>query len=325
MWARGRRGWAVVALVAFATAAAVVGAFGGAFDSAPATPAQTAAKTEALAPPVTSPGTTAKAKAKVKAKARGPSTPTRTSAAQQGAGRPSTGRSARSSVSPQTKNPLAPAVSSGVASPAAIQGCRDTLIATVRRDGVPARRAPSRSAPIIQIFNRTSPLGAPQVFVVDRVRSHAGYIWFHVELPIRPNGSTGWVRADGVSVSKTPYGLTLDRRRYTLTLFVGCKAQHVFRVGIGTGSTPTPVGRFYLASLLQLPDPNTVYGPYAYGLSGFSDVLKTWSYGGIIGLHGTNDPSSIGRKSSHGCIRLHDRDILRLVRILPLGTPILII
>jgi L,D-transpeptidase catalytic domain len=308
-------GWAVGALVAFAAAAAIVGALGGAFDGGPATPK--AAKTKVVGP-VASPSTTAQTKAP------GPVTPPSTIPARQ-SHRPRTNGRSSGSTAPGTKSTSSPAASSSVASPAAANGCRDTMIATVRRNYVPARRWPSQAGAIVHTFNRTSPLGAPQVFVVDRVRSHAGHRWFHVQLPIRPNGSKGWVRADGVSVSKTDYGLTLDRRTFTLTLYVGCKPEGRFPVGIGTGSTPTPVGRFYLASLLQLPTSNSVYGPYAYGLSGFSDVLTTWSFGGIIGLHGTNDPSSIGRQSSHGCIRLYNRDILRLVRILPLGTPILIV
>jgi lipoprotein-anchoring transpeptidase ErfK/SrfK len=95
-------------------------------------------------------------------------------------------------------------------------------------------------------------------------------------------------------------------------------------VGIGTGETPTPVGTFYLAGLFKPPDTTTVYGVSIYTLSGFSEVLTNWQLGGIIGLHGTNDPTSIGRDASHGCIRMLNRDILSLERILPLGTPIVI-
>ena len=83
-------------------------------------------------------------------------------------------------------------------------------------------------------------------------------------------------------------------------------------------------GTFYLASLLRPPTPDSVYGTYAYGLSGYSNVIRDWRWGGLIGLHGTNDPSSVGRYTSHGCIRMFNRDIGRLVRILPLGTPITI-
>jgi lipoprotein-anchoring transpeptidase ErfK/SrfK len=107
-----------------------------------------------------------------------------------------------------------------------------------------------------------------------------------------------------------------------LKLYAGCGLVKTYRVGIGTGRTPTPRGQFYLTSLIELPDRGTIYGPYAYGLSGYSEVLDTWRFGGIIGLHGTNDSSSIGRGSSHGCIRMNNRDIRELVKILPLGTPI---
>ena len=79
---------------------------------------------------------------------------------------------------------------------------------------------------------------------------------------------------------------------------------------------------FLVRGVPKLPDPGTVYGPYAYGLSGFSDVLKTWRYGGIIGLHGTNDPSSIGDRRSHGCIRMYNHGIEELVPFLPRGTPV---
>jgi lipoprotein-anchoring transpeptidase ErfK/SrfK len=63
-----------------------------------------------------------------------------------------------------------------------------------------------------------------------------------------------------------------------------------------------------------------VYGAYAYGLSAYSKVIRDWEGGGIVGLHGTNDPTSIGRRVSHGCIRMRNADIRALVRILPLGT-----
>jgi len=173
------------------------------------------------------------------------------------------------------------------------------------------------------MFDRKTVLGAPQVFVIQsEVVGERGTSWFRVVLPIRPNGTRGYIPTASLSLGKTSYRLELDRRRFRLHLFRGCDLVATYRVGIGTGKTPTPVGSFYLASLLKLPDPHTIYGPYAYGLSGFSDILKAWAFGGIIGLHGTNDPSSIGRQYSHGCIRMMNGDIRRLVKLLPLGTPI---
>ena len=76
---------------------------------------------------------------------------------------------------------------------------------------------------------------------------------------------------------------------------------------------------FFLNSLLR-PPPGSIYGEFTYGLSAYSDVIRNWKGGGIVGIHGTNDPSSIGRRVSHGCIRLRNADIARLVRTLPLGT-----
>jgi L,D-transpeptidase catalytic domain len=200
---------------------------------------------------------------------------------------------------------------------------RDSLVGTQVVKQTVARVSPRSASRPIHTFARISPLGVPQVFLLHKqVLGQDGEPWFRALLPVRPNGTTGFIRGKDLTVSATPYRLTLDRQRFRLQLRRGCAVARTFRVGIGTGSTPTPVGRFYLTSLFKLPDSGSVYGPYAYGLSGYSEVLKSWKLGGIIGLHGTNDPGSIGRRSSHGCIRLHNRDIRALVKILPLGTPI---
>lgn len=91
---------------------------------------------------------------------------------------------------------------------------------------------------------------------------------------------------------------------------------------VGTGDTPTPVGSFYLTELLA--PTNSGYGPYAYGISAFSDVLNSFGGGpGQIGMHSTDDSGSI-EAASHGCIRLSNDDITYLAGILPLGTPITI-
>lgn len=208
-------------------------------------------------------------------------------------------------------------------SPTAPACARESLIGTLVAQRTVARTSPRPSARSIRSFTRISSLGAPQVFLLEEeVLGVDRETWFRALLPIRPNGTSGFIRGRDLRVTSTPFRLELDRRRFRLRLWQGCTLVRTMRVGIGTGNTPTPVGRFYLTSLFKLPDPGTVYGPYAYGLSGFSEVLRSWKLGGIIGLHGTNDPRSIGHRSSHGCIRLNNRDIRMLVRILPAGTPI---
>jgi lipoprotein-anchoring transpeptidase ErfK/SrfK len=198
-----------------------------------------------------------------------------------------------------------------------------TLIGRVTREQVAARARPSSTAPVIERFGKRNVYGAPQVFdIVEAVRGPGGSLWYEALLPVRPNGTTGFVPSASITLRRTPYRLRIDRSSFRLELWKGCRLEERFRIGIGTGPTPTPVGRFFLVALLKPPTPDSIYGPYAYGLSAFSDHLPDWEGGGVIGLHGTNDPSSIGRRSSHGCIRMRNVDIRRLVEVLPLGTPI---
>ena len=162
--------------------------------------------------------------------------------------------------------------------------------------------------------------GAPLVFLV-RERDIS---WLKVLLPVRPNGSTGWIHADQVNLASDFFRVVVELNGHRISVYDRGLLVHQEPIGVGRAETPTPGGEYYLAELLQPPNPNGPYGPFAYGLSGFSDVLTNWRLGGIIGLHGTNDPSSIGRNASHGCIRMRNADILRLERLLPLGTPIVI-
>ena len=97
-------------------------------------------------------------------------------------------------------------------------------------------------------------------------------------------------------------------------------------VGVGRAVTPTPSGTYYVVSRIRPLDPGSVYGAFAFGLSAHSNVYARFGFGGDgrIGLHGTNDPSGVGHDVSHGCIRMTNAAILRLARLLPLGTPVAI-
>jgi lipoprotein-anchoring transpeptidase ErfK/SrfK len=164
--------------------------------------------------------------------------------------------------------------------------------------------------------------GAPLALLVQHYQPD----WLQVALPVRPNGSAGWIRTNDVRLAATPYAVTVDRASHLLTVFKDGSPAKTYPVGIGTGGTPTPTGSFYLADLLRPANPNGPYGPYAFGLSGFSDVLTTFNGAdGIIGLHGTNQPGLVGTDVSHGCIRLRNADIVELAETLPVGTPITII
>jgi lipoprotein-anchoring transpeptidase ErfK/SrfK len=171
-------------------------------------------------------------------------------------------------------------------------------------------------------FSSRLPSGAQQTFLLVNRRSG----WLQIELPVRPNGSSGWVRETDARLAGLRYGIKVSRGAHTLRLYDRERLMHTYPVGIGTKETPTPGGLYYLAELLRPPNPNGAYGPYAYGLSGFSDVIHHFNGGdGVIGLHGTNQPSKVGTDVSHGCIRMHNKDITTLVRLLPLGTPVRIV
>jgi lipoprotein-anchoring transpeptidase ErfK/SrfK len=147
--------------------------------------------------------------------------------------------------------------------------------------------------------------------------------WLQVELPVRPNGSTGWVPESSVRLMWTPYRIGVSIARHTLVLYNRGRAVFHTRAGVGARSTPTPRGTFYLTTLLKQPRRDGPYGPYAFGLSAFSPVLKHFAGGpGEIGLHGTNDPSSVGHSVTHGCIRVANSVITMLAKRIPLGTPI---
>ena len=144
-----------------------------------------------------------------------------------------------------------------------------------------------------------------------------------VLLPVRPNGSQGWVRTADVKLFQHDYRITVSTGSHELRVYRAGKVVMRAPVGLGTGTTPTPGGVFYVKELIRPTNPKGAYGPYAYGLSGYSDVLDEFLGGrGEIGIHGTNDPGSVGRSVSHGCIRMRNADITKLTTLLPLGVPV---
>jgi lipoprotein-anchoring transpeptidase ErfK/SrfK len=220
------------------------------------------------------------------------------------------------SVSPTPSSPGSPV-------PVARACARPTLIGTVRIPKATARVAAGPRAKTVATFARVNPQGATQVFDLDEtVTGVDGKTWYRALLPMRPNGTKGFIPASALRLTQTSYRIDVNQARFKLTLWNGCRVVGRFPIGFGKIGTPTPIGRFYLISLMRPPVANTVYGPYAFGLSAYSNAITNWRWGGVIGLHGTNDPSSIGKRMSHGCVRMRNRDITRLAKMLPLGTPI---
>lgn len=220
-------------------------------------------------------------------------------------------------------DPVEPAFVPGAPRPLA--DTRDlTYFAPVRRPTV-ARAEPSRSAaPVAELTTRT-PEGTRNIIVVlDRAADAEGRLWVRVRLSVLPANTTGWVprRAlGGYGTVRTR--LVVDLRHLTATLFRSGRL--VFRADVGVGRTewPTPSGEFYVRNKLT-KYANAFYGPLAFGTSARSEVLTDWPAGGFVGIHGTNRPDLLPGRVSHGCIRLANEDIVRLARLMPVGTPITI-
>lgn len=192
--------------------------------------------------------------------------------------------------------------------------------ATARVPSVVVRSSPG-GPQVVELAN-PQPSGAPLVFGVVAQQG----TWVHVLLPVRPNGSTGWVRAADVTVAGVAYRIDVHRGAHRLDVYRFGALLRSYPVGIGTRETPTPGGVFYLKELLRPPVAGGPYGPYAYGLSGYSNALTSFAGGdGVIGIHGTDHPELVGTDVSHGCIRMRNADITALARELPLGTPVRIL
>ena len=147
--------------------------------------------------------------------------------------------------------------------------------------------------------------------------------WVKVLLPVRPNGSTGWVKSSEVRLVPSRYRIDVDLSEHRLTVYDGDAVFLEDTVAIGKPDTPTPIGKFYLRILVKPPDPTTVYGPYAFGLSSHSDAFTEFNGGEAqVGIHGNNDASVLGTDVSAGCIRMDNDAITRLASVLPLGTPV---
>jgi lipoprotein-anchoring transpeptidase ErfK/SrfK len=148
--------------------------------------------------------------------------------------------------------------------------------------------------------------------------------WYRVQLPLRPNGVVGYVRPADVVVQRVRTRIEVDLSQRRLTFFRRGRPVLTTRVAVGSPGTPTPVGRFYVNQRIETTNPEGPFGPAALGVSAFSPVLTGWAQGGPIGIHGTNEPWSIGRAVSNGCIRVPNATLRRLFDATYGGTPVVI-
>jgi lipoprotein-anchoring transpeptidase ErfK/SrfK len=187
------------------------------------------------------------------------------------------------------------------------------------------RTAPRASArPVTTLETGTSDGTTNIVLVLGGLDRSSSETWYRVRLPILPNNSTGWVQRSALGALYTVHThLYVSLRTLTATLKRDGRTVFTTRVGVGRSAYPTPRGQFYVRDKLTgFDDP--VYGPIAFGTSARSAVLTDWPGGGFVGVHGTNEPQLLPGRVSHGCIRMPNESILKLSRMMAVGTPLTI-
>ena len=178
--------------------------------------------------------------------------------------------------------------------------------------------------PKLRTFGRLNVNGFPTVFGVLAERRDAAcrVRWYRVQLPMRPNGLTGYVRAADVAIGAVDTRIEIDLSERRIDVFRNGRRVRSVAAAVGASLTPTPTGSYYVNQRLVAPDPWGPFGPAALGISAFSPVLQEWVQGGPIAIHGTNDPGSIGEAASHGCLRVRNDVLVWMFREILAGTPV---
>jgi hypothetical protein len=162
--------------------------------------------------------------------------------------------------------------------------------------------------------------GNPLVLMVtDRT---ADGQWLKVQIPVRPNGTEGWIPAEHAVLSSHFVRATVNLTDRVVKVWDGDELIAETGAVIGSINRPTPVGKFFVNDLVE-KWAGSAYGPYVLSLSAFSEVLEKFDGGiPVIAIHGTNRPELIGGALSNGCIRVPNDVVIFLAENVPMGTPV---
>ncbi len=175
-----------------------------------------------------------------------------------------------------------------------------------------------RRTPTGWVLENPASFDGPAVVVVTE--DHGD--WLRVLVPVRPNGSEGWVRRSDVTLSTTTLHVEVLVGERKVRLYDGDTVLLEAPVIVGKATSPTPLGRFYVTDV-DAKYTGSAYGPWVLPVSGFSQALDTFGGGApALALHGTNRPDLMGKAASNGCVRLPNDVITRLRETLPMGTPV---
>jgi len=186
---------------------------------------------------------------------------------------------------------------------------------------VVVRTQPGAGAPVKVTLGKVNENGYPTLMLVRKTREVGGVTWYNVWLALRPNGSRGWVREGDVATYPTVAKIVIDLSARKLSVYRNGKLEGEFPVAVGSSQYPTPTGFFFINQKLRPTYPGGAFGVLAMGISAFQRNLPTW---GSVAIHGTNQDALIGQAISHGCIRMHNADVLKVSDWVPSGSPVVI-
>jgi lipoprotein-anchoring transpeptidase ErfK/SrfK len=194
------------------------------------------------------------------------------------------------------------------------------LVATTKVPSLQVYDQPAGTGKLVTTLSAKTDYGLPRTLLATSVQSG----WLQVLLPVRPNGSQGWIRASDVTTTTTDYQVRIVLGTHHLALVKAGALVLETNVVLGKSQTPTPTGLFYVTDPVDLQaTPNGSYGAFALGLSGFSNVLTSFNGGpGQIAVHGTPYADQVGQDLSNGCVRIPNALILQIAKLVPLGTPV---
>lgn len=199
---------------------------------------------------------------------------------------------------------------------------------TVARIAVPtvARARPGGGAVVAPVRGETSWSRQPELLLVLGSKTVSGREWLRVLLPIRPVGASGWIRRDLVVLVHNYTWIELHKRSRSVVAYRHGRRVLRVRAVVGAAATPTPSGIAAVYERNRQPDPRAFYGPWILSLTALSNVIHRFDGGpGRIAIHGRSaaartDP--LGSARSHGCFRVDNGAIRRLVALAPPGTPV---
>ncbi|HEY7070272.1 MAG TPA: L,D-transpeptidase [Acidimicrobiales bacterium] len=222
-------------------------------------------------------------------------------------------------LSPPAESPFADIDSEGVVQDTSHRA--DTFhVAEATGDTLVVRATPEDNGDEIRNLTAAEEVSGRVVCLVSQELGD----WVSIYLPTGPEETIGWVKRDDVTLTRHQYRIEVDRAAHTLTVFNGEDTVVSTPIAVGPDA-PAPGSRLFVKDLVATPDPAGPYGTYAYGLSGSSNDLAAFASGtGVVALHGTNDPATLGLDVDHGAVALDPAALTNLVETvgLPLGTPV---